>query len=231
MNKVWGVIKVIGRILGTTGRATIALVGIFGVVAAVANYTLTQGSGTTFGSIVVSTVHYAQQLICDPTTPTQCGAVSASGSQQIDTAASGNLINAINAAVPAGTNRIGYVSDDPCTQKVKLNAAIATSSGNVQIVAPSGSTKVYICSLFVVGATAFVGNIIEGTGAACTTANEAAVIGSTTAASGVSLGANAGWTLGNGGGTIGVTATAANGICLLQSGTAALAGNMTYVQQ
>ena len=56
----------------------VALVGL-STAAALGNYALTQGSGTNFGSIVVSTVHYAQQLVCDPTTPAQCAVVDASG--------------------------------------------------------------------------------------------------------------------------------------------------------
>jgi hypothetical protein len=137
----------------------------------------------------------------------------------------------ITGSLPAGTNAIGYVSNDPCAQAVKSNVAIATSSGNVQLVAPVAAKKVYICSLVTVGATASVQSIIEGTGGACTTSAEAAVIGSTTSASGMSFAANGGFAYGNGGATVGVTATLANGICLLQTGTAAIAGNMTYVQQ
>src|SRR5260221_3356541 len=76
----------VGRAIGTTGRATVALIGIFGIIAALANYTATQGSGTTFGSIVVSTVHYAQQLICDSVTPSQCVAVKVG-----NTAAAGDV--------------------------------------------------------------------------------------------------------------------------------------------
>lgn len=224
-------LKAVLKGLGVVGRATIALVGVAGVTAAIANYTMTQGAGTTFGSIVVSTVHYAQMLICDPTTPAQCGAVNASGNQLFDWTTGSQAHADLIAPTPAGTFRIGYVSDDPCTQKLKLNAPIATSSGNLQLVAGVAAQKVYVCSVFIVGASAFVGSIIEGTGAACTTANEAAVIGSTTAASGGSFSANGGWVEGNGGAEIGVTATAANGICLLQSGTVALSGNVTYVQQ
>ena len=133
-----------------------------------------------------------------------------------DTPTTGSLYTAITA--------------DPCGG-AKTDVAIATSSGNVQLVAGVSAKKVYICSFSVVGATAAVVNIIEGTGAACTTSNEAAIIGSTTAASGMSFAANSGISYGSGSGTIGLTATAANGICLLQSGTAALAGNITYVQQ
>lgn len=120
---------------------------------------------------------------------------------------------------------------DPCFASAKKNVPIATSSGNVQLVAPSGSTKVYICSFKVVAAAAAVINVIEGTGGACTTSAEAAIWGSTTAASGESLAANGGETYGAGIGSVGQTATAGNGVCLLQSGTTALAGNLTYVQQ
>ena len=139
------------------------------------------------------------------------------------TAPSG-LVPGFNAFVTNGTA-------DPCASALKKNFAIGGAGGNIQIVGGSGSTKVYLCSLTIVGAAAAVVNIIEGTGAACTTANEAAVMGSTTAANGMSLAANGGLTLGNGLGTVGVTATAGNGLCILQSGTTALAGNATYVQQ
>src|SRR5262245_24444008 len=50
-----------------------------GLVSFATNYTMTQGAGTTFGSLVVGGVNYAQQFICDPTTVTQCAVVSAGG--------------------------------------------------------------------------------------------------------------------------------------------------------
>jgi hypothetical protein len=157
--------------------------------------------------------------------------------QIVDVDSSGNQLHTdLTAPIAACgaspcTTIIGTVSNDPCATQLKTNFAIATSSGNVQIVGGVSAKKVYLCSLSLIAAATAVVNIIEGTGAACTTANEAAVIGSTTAASGMSLAANGGLTLGNGGGTVGVTGTAANGLCLLQSGTTALAGNATYVQQ
>src|SRR5688500_3910119 len=71
--------KRIGSALGIGARAFVALVGVAGITVAVANYAVTQGSGTNFGSIVVGAVHYAQQLLCDPATPAQCAAVDSSG--------------------------------------------------------------------------------------------------------------------------------------------------------
>ena len=55
--------------------------------------------------------------------------------------------------------------------------------------------------------------------------------GSLTAASGKSEAANGGEAAGSGAGDIMHTATAADSVCFLQSGTATIAGRVTYVQQ
>lgn len=137
------------------------------------------------------------------------------------------------AAIPtqAVTVPIGGVTNDPCQYATKTNAAIATSSGTVQLVAPSGSTQVYVCSFSLIAASTAVVNLVGGTGATCTTGTPVAAVGSTTAASGMSLAANGGLTFGNGGATATRTTTAGHGLCLIQSGTTALAGNIAYVQQ
>ena len=203
---------------------------------AIANYAMTQGSGTNFGSIVVGgTVHYPQMLSCDPTTPSQCGAVDASGNQAVKDAA---VLAAVQAPIPdcgatPCTNKVGSLAGqpDPCFATAKTNVAIATSSGTFQAVAPSGSTQVYVCSFSVIAGTAAVVNLVGGTGATCTTGTPLAAMGSTTPSGGMSLAANGGLTFGNGGSTVTRTTTAGHGLCLIQSGTAALAGNITYVQQ
>jgi hypothetical protein len=141
-----------------------------------------------------------------------------------------SILTSVQAAIPAGTNVIGYNSADPCAQAVKITAPFSTSSGGpVSIVALSGSTKVYVCSISAIADTAIKLSFIDGTGGSCASAQHA-IWGSTTAASGMSLAANGGFTMGNGGGTVGVT-TAASAFCLLQSGTSLIAGNITYVQQ
>ncbi len=61
----------------------VALVGL-STAAALGNYAMTQGAGTTFGSVVVGGTHYAQQLLCDLTTPSQCATVSAAGAVKVD---------------------------------------------------------------------------------------------------------------------------------------------------
>lgn len=136
---------------------------------------------------------------------------------------------------PALTDKAAVVAlssnGDPCIGQKKTNFAVSTASGNLQIAAGVASQRVYVCSIALIGATAWVGNLIEGTGAACITSAEAAVIGSTTAANGMSFAANGGMTYGNGGNTVASVAAAANGLCLLQSGTAQVSGNITFVQQ
>ncbi len=94
----------------------------------------------------------------------------------------GQLHTDITSPQVAGTNRIGYTTDDPCTNLTKTNLAIATSSGTVQLVAPSGSTQVYVCSFSLIAAATAVVNLVGGTGATCTTGTPVAAIGSTTAA-------------------------------------------------
>jgi hypothetical protein len=162
--------------------------------------------------------------------PLPAGAAT-SANQTTEITALNSIVTNTAAAIPAGTARIGYVSDDPCTQLTKTNVAIATSAGTFQAVAPSGSTQVYVCSFSVVAAGAAVINLVGGTGAACTTGTPVALIGSTTPGSGMSLAANGGLTFGNGGASVTRTTTGGHGVCLIQSGVIALAGNITYVQQ
>lgn len=286
-------------LLGTGGRAFVALIGIAGISLAVADYAVTQGSGTNFGSIVVSSVHYAQQLICDSVTPANCAKVQAGNAAAVAdkavTVTDPNVLAAVQAAIPSqsptvpvggvgicdsangttnpcttavtvkaastpavatdkaivvdqrpgtatiagsapgtqtapSSNYVAVNSGDPCFGAAKTTAAFSTSSaGPVSIVALSGSTKVYICSITAINDTAIKLSFIDGTGGSCASAQHA-IWGSTTAASGMSLAATGGFTSGNGGGTVGVTA-AASAFCLLQSGTSLVAGSITYVQQ
>lgn len=123
---------------------------------------------------------------------------------------------------------------DPCMFQAKLSKNINTATGTTLLVAASGSTKVYVCSFAVVTPSAVSVSLSEGTGATCNTANQAGVMGvavNGTAGNGMPFAANGGMTYGNGGSTVAYTATAANALCLFQSGTAQLAGNLMYVQQ
>lgn len=79
-----GLVRAIGAALYKVFVAVLAVAFIGGGIAALANYSVTQGSGTTFGSVVVAGAHYAQMFLCDLTTPAQCAAVSAGGAVKVD---------------------------------------------------------------------------------------------------------------------------------------------------
>lgn len=96
------ILKRISSFIGTGARAFVALVGVAGITAAVANYAMTQGAGTNFGSVVVGGVHYAQQFICDLTTPAQCASVSAGGAIKVDNSGVTQPVSAVSWPLPTG---------------------------------------------------------------------------------------------------------------------------------
>ena len=132
------------------------------------------------------------------------------------------------------TTIVGLTSNDPCAGATKTNVTINTASGTTALVTGVSAKKVYVCSLSLIVPSAVSVSLSEGSGTTCGTSNQAGVIGvatNGTAANGMALPANGGLTFGNGSGTVAVTATAADYLCLFQSGTAQIAGNLTFVQQ
>lgn len=137
----------------------------------------------------------------------------------------------VNAALPAGTNVVGYTSADPCSQAAKTNLPITSNtSALTQIIAASGSTKVYICSMALISASAEWITFNTGTGTNCGTSTAGLIGGTTVGTNGLSLAANGGLTLGNGQGTVAVTG-AGGEVCVALSSTTYVTGNLTYVQQ
>lgn len=136
-------------VLGAGGRAFVALVGITGITIVGANYTMTQGTGTDFGSRVVSAVHYAQQLLCDMNAPTtQCAAVvpgnTATTTMTSISVADANILAAMATATPAGSNAIGNVGTAPRAAQLSTTAISFSASGdNVALTRISGTIKVY----------------------------------------------------------------------------------------
>lgn len=100
--------------------ALVALVGLGGAYSIATNYTMTQGAGTTFGSIVVSAVNYAQQLLCDPATPSQCAAVSAGGAVSVSV----TNANANGSATSANSSPVVIASD-------QVAVAVKAASGTI----------------------------------------------------------------------------------------------------
>src|SRR5450755_2199604 len=73
-------------------------------------------------------------------------------------------------------------SADPCQQATKINLPISqTATATNQIVAASGTTKVYVCSLSLVSASANTVSLVSGTGTNCGTGTTA-LLGSITPA-------------------------------------------------
>lgn len=106
-----------------------------------------------------------------------------------------------------------------CDSKVSIS-----QTASAQIVTGSAGNKVYICGIVLITAADQSVSLVEGTGAVCVT-GLAAVMGGTSAS--LALVANGGlsaiapfaWLK---------TATAANNLCLLQSGAGNLSGVVTY---
>ena len=142
----------------------------------------------------------------------------------------GNAVNSV-------TNPIfveQVANADPCSASAnKTNVAISMqNTTTVKLVALSSAKQIYICSLSLIASGATVFSIADGTKVSteCDTAAEA-VMGATVASHGLSLAANGGVTYGSGTGTVARTTTAAHDLCLFQSGSVDLSGNLTYVQQ
>jgi len=143
----------------------------------------------------------------------------------ISTNTSGQIILGAQTAAAGG---------DPCTSATKSNAAFSSASGTFAIVTGVSAKKIYVCSIVAVTPSAVSISLAEGSSSTCGTSNQAAVIGvatSGTASQGMPFAANGGLALGTGAGTIASTATAADYLCIFQSGTAQIAGNVSYVQQ
>ncbi len=213
---------------------------------ALANYAMTVGAGTNFGSIVVGAVHYAQGLVCDQTTVVQCIAVDASGGASVKgegTAgvASGGVlsVNVVsNSAFPGGNgNLTGFSSNDPCSQAAKQTADFVSPVSGGQIVNAAGGGKfTYLCSISIVtSATANV-SLLEGTGSSvCTGGTTAGVFLNTgvTVASGAAFAPNSGISVGAGNGTVARNAVANQNICVAftTANSPQVNAHVTFVQQ
>lgn len=125
----------------------VALLSI-GLTYSFANYTMTQGAGTTFGSTLVGGVHYVQMFICDLTTPGQCASVSAGGAVKVDgsgatqpvsgtvTANAGTNLNTSALALETGGN-LATTATNTGTSNTNLGApgstACATDNGSCNL--------------------------------------------------------------------------------------------------
>ena len=130
------VLDVMGRGLRSLLVAVASISCAAGILYAANNYTMTQGSGLTFGALQISTVYYPQMLICDATTPSQCGAVNSGGALSV----AGPVTNAGTFAVQAtlqasATTAIGKVDPNTiATWGLMSGTAAGTAPTNTMIV-------------------------------------------------------------------------------------------------
>jgi len=144
-----------------------------------------------------------------------------------------NLYTALTSPIVAGTNVIGYTSNDPCAQQTKLGKPFSITS-STQLITGTSAKSTYICGIDVVTASAQNIALVEGTGSVCAT-NIYGLAGGTTAATGWNFSANSGIARGGGVGTVyspsGDANAAAANVCLLLSGSGQTSGQIVYVQQ
>ena len=165
-------------------------------VAAMANYAVTVGSGTTFGSIVIGGVHFVSMLMCDAATANQCAAVSAGGAVKVDGSAvtqpvsgtfwqatqpvSGTFwqttqpVSAASLPLPTGA----ATSALQTTGNTNLATINATLGSPFQAGGSIGNSSFGITSQYPAGSTAITASATGTTGA--TTATLAGTSGKTT---------------------------------------------------
>lgn len=225
-----------------------AMIGAITVISglAYADYTVTQGVGTTIFAFTCFTSKVCPSHVQINSAGTEIGTTA--NPVYFDMPATGNLPTALangtgangatqpTSSVAMGVNQNGgsnmvALVGDPCQTNAKAYAVINISaSGSAKIITGTSSKKTYICSLHLVTNAANNVAMTEGTGSNCGTGT-AAVVGSTTAASGWNFSANGGIALGNGGAAVVGTFTNADDVCLNPSASTQLTGQVAYVQQ
>jgi hypothetical protein len=143
-------------------------------------------------------------------------------------------------ALPSGSNTIGSVKVtdgtntvvvDPCKGQTKSFISI-NQTANTQLASGTVSKKIYICSIHVVVAAATNVALVEGTGSVCATSTAGVSgFGGATAATGWNFTANGGIALGNGDSSLGAEGTAADNLCVYNSGSGQVSGGVSYVVQ
>jgi hypothetical protein len=127
-----------------------------------------------------------------------------------------------------GTNTVVV---DPCKGQTKLFVSI-NQTANAQLASGTSSKKIYICSIHVVVAAATNVALVEGTGSVCATGTAGVSgFGGAAAATGWNFAANGGIALGNGDSSLGAEGTAADNLCVYNSGSGQVSGGVSYVVQ
>lgn len=175
------------------GLVAIGALVFASAVLALADYTSTQGSGTTFGSIVVSGVHYVRMMVCDLTTPSQCATVSAGGAIKVDNSAVTQPVSiSVGQIADGGDTTLGAKADAAtCATANTLIACLRQLDADIKAAIPAGTNTIGTVGQlpYPVGATVYTATATGTTGA--TTATLAGASSVTTYICGFSIRANA----------------------------------------
>jgi hypothetical protein len=153
------------------------------------------------------------------------------GSKQLKVA-DVNVVAAINSPTPAGTNRIGYVTDDPCNNaSAKVYTPVNVVTATNVIIAGVAAKKKYLCGIFLYpGGADNVAIYQATTGTSCATA-QVAIVGGTTTATGFVMTAQAGFAVGNGSAAFAATTVVNTDICITTSAAVQLSGSVVTADQ
>jgi hypothetical protein len=111
-----------------------------------------------------------------------------------------------------------------CDNWTKIN-----QTAGAQLITGAATKQTYVCNLFIYSATAQNAALVEGTGTVCAT-GILGLMGGSTAATGQNLAANQGFVLPASTVPWAKTVTAADNVCLLQSGTGQISGVIVWTQ-
>ncbi len=175
------------------------------------------------------------QPVSGTVTANQGTAAALSGAWPVKLTDGTNTAPTMDVAARAGFEKITDGTNvaivDPCQDSALTRAAFNISqTAGAQLITGTASKQTYICDLFYVTATAQNIALVEGTGTVCAT-GAAGMAGGATAATGQNWAANQGFVKPATGYWQFKTATAADNVCLLQSGTGQISGGGSYVQK
>lgn len=138
--------------------------------------------------------------------------------------------SATGSAVPSAARYIAGNASGNLTGAIFCNnwTKISQTAG-AQLITGAATKQTYVCNLFIYSATAQNVALVEGTGTVCAT-GIAGMMGGSTAATGQNLAANQGFVLPASTVPWAKTVTAADNVCLLQSGTGQISGVIVWTQ-
>lgn len=157
LRTIGGAARIVGQGVRAALVATVAVsVAVTGV--AIADYAMTQGTGTNFASIDIASVKHAVSIMCDATLGEATCAKFRAGNTALTTdvalvVVDPNVLAAVNAPIPACganpcTNAIGVVdqrSQYPAGAIAITASATGTTAATTATLAGAGSKTTYLC--------------------------------------------------------------------------------------